>query len=528
MPAPPLDLTVVIVNYNVQHFLAQCLRSVERAVVGLRAEVIVVDNNSVDGSVAMLRQDFPWVTLIANTDNPGFAKANNQALRIAKGRYCLLLNPDTVVEEDTFRQVVAFMDAHPEAGALGVRMVNGEGTFLPESKRALPTPAVAFYKMFGLTRLFPRSRRFGKYYMTYVPETQTAPVEVLSGAFMLLRKNVLDEVGLLDEDYFMYGEDIDLSYRITQAGYRNYYFAGTRIIHYKGESTKKGSLNYVTVFYRAMLIFVQKHFAKGRPSAFVGAIRAAIYLRAGLAMTRRLVGRALPVFLEYALNAAAMWALLEVRLRLGDKTLPEYYRPWAVWGYPALYVGAQLAYRNYRRPFRWRNLLQGLGLGFLSLVLVSWLAKPLNASRALVLASPAAAAGIALVFRGVWSWRRTGSFRFNRKTQLRMAIVGDAPEAARVTALLAKYGEADAVVGIVVPQRPAPANSLGALDQLPEILRYYRLNELVFCNASLPTAVLIETMVRLKGSGVAFKIVPPGAEYLVGPQTVLGAATTAG
>ncbi|NTV84731.1 MAG: glycosyltransferase family 2 protein, partial [Bacteroidales bacterium] len=219
-----MKLSVVIVNYNVIHFLEQCLSSVRRASENLEVEVFVVDNNSVDGSVKMVREKFPEVILIDNKDNTGFSKANNQAIRLSKGEYVLLLNPDTVVEDDTFSRIIAFMDAHPDAGGLGVKMIDGKGNFLPESKRGLPTPTVAFYKIFGLSAFFPKSKVFGKYHLGYLDENQTNPVDILSGAFMLLRKSVLDKIGLLDETFFMYGEDIDLSYRILKAGYQNYYF----------------------------------------------------------------------------------------------------------------------------------------------------------------------------------------------------------------------------------------------------------------------------------------------------------------
>ncbi|NBQ48979.1 MAG: glycosyltransferase family 2 protein, partial [Sphingobacteriia bacterium] len=234
-----MQLSIVIVNYNVRHFLEQCLYSVFKATEHLESEVFVVDNNSVDGSAALIRERFPQVIFIQNSQNLGFSAANNQALRLAQGKYALLLNPDTVVQEDTFTKTLAFMDAHPDAGGLGIRMVDGKGCFLPESKRGLPTPAVAFYKIFGLAKLFPQSQTFGQYHLTYLDKEKTQPVEILSGAFMLMRKEALDKAGLLDETFFMYGEDIDLSYRLTRAGYQNYYFADSSIIHYKGESTKK-------------------------------------------------------------------------------------------------------------------------------------------------------------------------------------------------------------------------------------------------------------------------------------------------
>ncbi|MGD9494005.1 MAG: glycosyltransferase family 2 protein, partial [Bacteroidales bacterium] len=229
-----MKLSVVIVNYNVEHFLEQCLASVRLAMKGIDGEVFVVDNNSVDGSVQMVKNKYPEFILIDNKENLGFAKANNQAIRQSRGEYILLLNPDTVVEETTFSKVIDFMDRTPDAGGLGVMMVDGKGKFLPESKRGLPTPEVSFYKIFGLSSLFPRSKRFGKYHLSYLDKQKIHQVEVLSGAFMLLRSETLDKTGLLDETFFMYGEDIDLSYRILKAGYKNYSFPETRIIHYKG------------------------------------------------------------------------------------------------------------------------------------------------------------------------------------------------------------------------------------------------------------------------------------------------------
>ena len=257
------------------------------------AEVFVVDNNSVDGSVAMVKEKFPWVQLIENKVNVGFSRANNQAIKKAKGEYVLLLNPDTVVEDDTFEKVIKFMDSHPDAGGLGVKMVDGSGRFLPESKRGLPTPSTAFYKMFGLSKLFPHSKTFSKYHLGYLDNNKIHKVDVLAGAFMLLRKSVLEKTGLLDESFFMYGEDIDLSYRITKAGYNNYYFPETRIIHYKGESTKKSSVNYVIVFYNAMVIFAKKHFTGKNARLLTMLINVAIYFRAFLAILSRLFSRLL-------------------------------------------------------------------------------------------------------------------------------------------------------------------------------------------------------------------------------------------
>ena len=255
-----MKLSVIIVNYKVKHYLEQCLRSVAEASRGIAVEVIVVDNASGDGSVEYLRKRFPDVTIIASEENLGFARANNLAIRNSHGQYVLLLNPDTIVAEDTFRDFISFMDSTPDAGGCGAYMLHTDGSFAPESRRGLPTPFVAFCKMSGLASLFPKSHTLGRYYMRYLNENEVNRIEIMSGAFMFLRRDALDKAGLLDEDFFMYGEDIDLSYRILKAGYNNY-FLPSRILHYKGESTVKSSYRYVHTFYRAMELFFNKHYA---------------------------------------------------------------------------------------------------------------------------------------------------------------------------------------------------------------------------------------------------------------------------
>ena len=255
-----MKLSVVIVSYNVSHYLLQCLDSLQRALRGIDGEVIVADNHSRDTSVALVHQAHPEVKVIENLHNLGFSKANNIALRQAKGEYALLLNPDTIVADNTIRDCIAFLDLHPDAGAAGVMMLNADGTVAPESRRGVPTPLTSFYKLSGLCRMFPRSPRFGRYYLGHLPWHTPQQIDIVSGAFCMLRRSVLDKVGLLDEDYFMYGEDIDLSYRILKQGATNWYLPYP-ILHYKGESTQKSSFRYVHVFYQAMLIFFRKHFS---------------------------------------------------------------------------------------------------------------------------------------------------------------------------------------------------------------------------------------------------------------------------
>ena len=268
-----MKLSVVVVSYNVRSYLEQCLQSVQKALEGIEGEVWVVDNASQDDSVEVLRRDYPWVRLIANNENMGFARANNLAIRLSQSDYVLLLNPDTIVEEPTLRGVVDFMDAHPEAGGAGVMMHNTDGTLAPESRRALPTPWVSALKMLGFTK---------RYYMSQLPWDQPGRIEVISGAFSFLRRKALDQVGLLDEDFFMYGEDIDLSYRLLKGGWQNWYLPFP-ITHFKGKSTYKSDYRYVHNFYQAMLIFFRKHYS--HLSVFYTLpVKVAIYFRAFIAL----------------------------------------------------------------------------------------------------------------------------------------------------------------------------------------------------------------------------------------------------
>lgn len=282
-------LSVVIVSYNVRYYLEQCLKSVQRAILGIDAEVWVVDNASTDDSVNYLSARFPEVHYIANKENVGFSRANNQAICQSDSEYVLLLNPDTIVAENTLRGCIDFLDSHSDVGATGVRMLHPDGSFAPESRRSIPTPFVSFCKMTGLGSLFPYSRRFGRYYMRYLDSGEANPIEVISGAFNMIRRKALNQVGLLDEDFFMYGEDIDLSYRLLQGGWKNYYLP-LLILHYKGESTEKSSYRYVHVFYNAMLIFFNKHFSS-RYHVLGLLIRLAVYVRAFIDLWIRMVTR---------------------------------------------------------------------------------------------------------------------------------------------------------------------------------------------------------------------------------------------
>ena len=522
-----MKLSVIIVNYNVIYFLEQCLHSVIKAGQGIDMEVFVVDNNSVDGSVTMVKDKFPDVKLICNTDNKGFSKANNQAIHQSSGEFVLLLNPDTVVEEDTFAKIAAFMEQHPDAGGLGVKMLDGKGRFLPESKRGLPTPRVAFYKIFGFSRLFPKSKTFGKYHLGYLDKDKTHQVEILAGAFMLLRKSVLDKIGLLDEAFFMYGEDIDLSYRIIKAGYQNYYFPETRIIHYKGESTKKSSVNYVFVFYNAMIIFARKHFSQKNARMFSFLINLAVYLRAAVAITMRFVRMFLLPLIDTAIIFTGIYFIKSYWeshvVFQGGGTYPIALIAVAVPVYIFVWLFSVFISGGYDKPIRVGKIIQGIIIGtVLILTVYALLGESHRFSRALIILGAGWAAISMLSLRYLLNLMNFKSFKFGTVKNKRFIIVGDNEEAHRVEGLLQKTLINPGFIGLVNTNDAVSNNLgfLGSLSQLTDIITIYKIDEVIFCSKSLPPQGIIDKMTELQHTNIDYKIAPPESMSIIGSNSI--------
>jgi len=517
-----LKLSVIIVNYNVEYFLEQCLNSTFKALEQVSGEVFVVDNNSIDGSVDMVKAKFPQAHLIANKDNTGFSVANNQAMKIAKGDYFLLLNPDTIVEEDTFKQVVDFMDEHPDAGGLGCKMIDGKGVFLPESKRGLPTPTVAFYKIFGLSKLFPKSKRFGKYHLSYLDKDEVHEIDVLSGAFMMMRKKTLDKVGLLDEAFFMYGEDIDLSYRIILGGYKNYYYPKTRIIHYKGESTKKSSVNYVFVFYNAMIIFAKKHFSQKNAKTFSFLINMAIYFRAGMALATRFFKKIALPFLDFTIITLGLFVITNEYQSNQNIIIPSLLLHYALPVYGLIWLITQVFSGGYDTPSKLvKNVVGALvGTGII-LMIYALLPKEYQFSRLIILLG----GGFVLLY---YVLSRIGLhivmpsvYRLGGSKQKIIAVVGDEVETDRVHTILKNTNSNTLKVHYVSVADVKPnSNYTGTFNQLDQVIDIHNINEVIFCAKNITAEQTISQMLSLDNKSIEFKISQPESSFIIGSNSI--------
>jgi len=519
-----LELSVIIVNYNVKHFLEQCLISAKKALEGIEGEIIVVDNNSVDGSVNLINKKFSDVVLIANKKNTGFSVANNQGIKIARGNNILLLNPDTVIQEDTLRKCLEFFDKNEDAGALGVKMYDGNGRFLPESKRGLPTPSVAFYKIFGLASLFPNSKTFGKYHLGYLSENENHKVDVLSGAFMMIRKKVLNEVGLLDETFFMYGEDIDLSYRIKKGGYENYYFSKTNIIHYKGESTKKSSVNYVFVFYKAMVIFAEKHFSKQHVKTFSKLINIAIYFRATIAVVQRVLKRWILPIMDFIFFSGFIFGISTLYQNFSGISFPEETIKLIIPIYALIWTICNSIFGNQNPPIKFSNLIKGNLVGLIIILsLYALLPKTIQFSRAIILGSSVICLLISLFTRSTFKVLKIGLFKGFTDLHKNIALVGSLEEISRTEKLMLIDSDSSTNIFKISSEKSFEnqENYHGNISQLNEFININKITEVIFCAKDISAQNIIYSMAVVNSKkNIDFKIIPEKTQFIIGSQSI--------
>lgn len=523
-----MQLSVIIINYNVRFFLEQCLHAVRYAIADLEAEVIVVDNHSTDGSMDYLRPLFPNTRFIVNEENLGFAKANNLALTYCTGDYVLFLNPDTLVPEDCFRKCLSYIKADPGIGALGVRMLDGRGRFLPESKRAFPSPLASLSKLTGLASLFPKSGLFNQYALGNLDESENHTVQVLAGAFMLVNRELLNRLKGFDESYFLYGEDIDLSYRIQQTGFRNVYFAGTTIIHFKGESSGKASLARVRFFYRAMLIFVQKHYQTGSAKIFSYFIRFAIACRAAIAAVNKILK---PILLPL-IDMGLLWLSLQIvkliwvaNMRNG-KDFGVSFIPYALALFALLFVFAAAFIGLYDRVYKTSKTIVAIAFAVIStLAVYSLLPEGLRFSRGVILWGSVLGSAFLLLLRQLLLMRKKEFFGQEAVSNGQAVVAGTAAEYAEVAALMANAITDQTLVGRIAPDKDEhPA--LGQLSHLTFLQKQIQINELVFCVGKLTLPEIILQMQKLRGTGMRFLFHFPGSGSIVGSETMAAGSKT--
>lgn len=517
-----MELSVIIVNYNVKHFLEQCLLSVYSALAGIDAEVFVVDNASSDNSCAMVKQRFPAVNLIENINNVGFSKANNQAILQSSGKYILLLNPDTVVQEDTFAKCIQFMDNNTDAGCLTVKMIDGKGNYLPESKRGFPSPWVSFFKIFGFTSIFPRSKVFARYYLGHLDKDSTHQIDVLPGAFMFIRKDALNRAGLLDEQFFMYGEDIDLSYRIALTGYKNYYYPDCQIIHYKGESTKKGSLNYVIIFYKAMILFAKKHFKSKNVTAFILLINTAIYFRALLSIVKRILNSLWLPITDTALITLGITTILPIweHFRFQSSNIyPSEYVPILLFFYISAWIFSLWVNGAYDRPQKILASTKGIITGTIIILAVySVLPNNMRFSRAIILIASTWALLSTLMLRLLVE-KLNPKLVINKSSIKKIAVVGNIAEAEKIRIILDNSNVKYNYIGNSSPTSLSYNHEYSA-ERLEEFVRVNEIDEIIFGTQDMSMRNIVSSMLFLSSLGKEYKIAPHEGTFIIGSNSI--------
>jgi GT2 family glycosyltransferase len=522
-----VELSIIIVNYNVKEFLQNLLHSIEKAALNISNEIIIVDNASDDGSVELIREKFPSVKLIANTENLGFGKANNQALVIAEGKYLLLINPDTIVSEDTFDKMIRFFKDNSGAGLAGCKILNPDGSLQLACRRSFPGPWTSFCKVTGLSNLFPKNKLFARYNLTYLNENQTYEVDAISGSFMMMRKETYDKVGGFDEEFFMYGEDLDLCYRIQQAGFKVFYVHTTQIIHYKGESTKRSRLDETKVFYDAMHLFVKKHFSGSFLVEVI--LRSAIGVRkvfAFLGKSKLAIQSALIDFLLFDLCLFfAERIYMSYSTWLGFET-GDYF---IIYTIPAIIhiIIASLSgvYRKDSLSVL-RNFIAVI-VSFVILTSITFFFKQFAYSRAVVLITYLLLMTITVFWRTVLKLFFRVGIQIDDVRKSRTLVVGVNGHAIHVAEKL-KFKRTDyhSVVGLVgkyhsdIGKKINSFEVIGSIENIRKVINEHKISEVIFSSDDLNYSEMMAVVADCQNEPVEFKITGTEHDFIVGKTSV--------
>lgn len=510
------DLSVIIVSYNVKHFIEQCIRSVIAASEGLSVEIIVTDNNSTDGSVQVIQSQFNQVIVIENKENTGFGKANNQALKIAQGKYILFLNPDTIVANDCFKICFDHMEKHSETGACGGKHLNAQGDYLPESKRGLPTPWVSFCKLTGLTRLFPKSKTFAGYYLGHLSNSNVQNIEVLSGAFMFIRHDLLKKIGGFDERYFMYGEDVDLSYEITKEGFKLHYLPQAVLLHYKGESTRKNTIKHIQTFYGAMALFADKHFSNRYKVSFRWAVKLAILIKSFIMVFKKAffsigipLTDALCIFIGYyflknywAEQSGVYYPYEFIRI-----AIPSYISIWLFFTWMS---------GGYDQPYRFYRIVRGVASGTLFILLVyALLPEEYRYSRFLLLLGAVLTITTLICSKLILNRLLFASFFPYEGASNRILVLSDKTDYLQIRSLLNEKKQSPDFIDVLDDFK------LSEVSLLKERIKLFKLSELIVSVKITDYKSYLLLIEELAGFRLTFRLYQPENQFLISKSEII-------
>lgn len=530
-PAPLIS--VIIVNYNVKEYLEQALLSIQKALIGISSEIFVVDNASVDGSVAFVAQRFPNVKLIELPENIGFGRANNVALARAKGEYIVLINPDTIVQEDTFKKLLEFFHTRPDASAATCKIINPDGSFSLDCRHSIPTPMIAFWKVTGMSKLFPRSRIFAKYNLTYLDENEIYTVPAISGSFMMIKKEVLDRTGYFDERFFMYCEDIDLCYRMNQNGNKIYYVPTTQIIHYKGESTKKDNLDYVVTFNRSLYQFFQKYYAQSHILLFRWLITLGIILRGIFVYLKNFFKNHFSLFVDVVILNLVIFLAFVIRMHFKDGFYWDDYLS-SYWTINAITTVVFLSLAFYLEVYPKNRLsvqaiIKTNVVTFTLLASITFFLKQFAFSRVVVVVAAVVSPVLMLVWRVIFKkfYRGDKSAWGRDILSKRTVVVGDGRGAAALYGKILEMKDVSyELLGVITLDNNVESFEkegiavLGKLDNLIELIKLHRIQQVIFSTENLSYERILKTMTRVERPQVEFKIAPSNLEVMIGKSVI--------